>query len=178
MMEAICFSETSVLTRATWRNISVVAILLLKRGLLQTVNSWHRVRIRSAPSNDLRQELLASAACQRSKCELLWEEDVTWSRQQIPTAVNLSFLEHSCFFIQVAPQLSSQGSVDPVPDPLLLRKSGRIGNPTRDLYLQPGTLTTRPQRWSIYGNRHSKIVQFQAEIICLVFTVTTITNRP
>jgi hypothetical protein len=40
------------------------------------------------------------------------------------------------FFIQVAPQLTSRGSrgwVDPVPDPLLLRKSGSDGNRTRDL---------------------------------------------
>jgi hypothetical protein len=31
----------------------------------------------------------------------------------------------------VAPQLFSWGWVDPVPDPLLLRKSGSAGNPTR-----------------------------------------------
>jgi hypothetical protein len=35
--------------------------------------------------------------------------------------------------------------VDPVPDPLLLRKSGSAGNRTRD----PGTQTTRPQRRSV-----------------------------
>jgi hypothetical protein len=34
---------------------------------------------------------------------------------------------------QVAPQLFSRGWVDPVPDPLLLRKSGSAGNRTRDL---------------------------------------------
>jgi hypothetical protein len=33
---------------------------------------------------------------------------------------------------QVASQVSSRGWVDPVPDPLLLRKSGRAGN-------EPGT---------------------------------------
>ena len=38
-------------------------------------------------------------------------------------------------FIQVAPQLTSRGWVDPVPDPLLLRKSGSAGNRTRDLYI-------------------------------------------
>jgi hypothetical protein len=44
------------------------------------------------------------------------------------------FLDRSrYFFIQVAPQLSSRGWVDPVPDPLLLRKSGGAGNRTRDL---------------------------------------------
>jgi hypothetical protein len=34
------------------------------------------------------------------------------------------------FFFQVAPQLYSRGLVDPVPDPLLLRKSGSAGNRT------------------------------------------------
>jgi hypothetical protein len=35
-------------------------------------------------------------------------------------------------FLQVAPQLSSRGLVDPVPDALLLRKSGSAG-------IEPGT---------------------------------------
>jgi hypothetical protein len=38
--------------------------------------------------------------------------------------------------------------VDPVPDPLLLRNSDSAGNRTRHLCLQPGSLTTRPQRRS------------------------------
>jgi hypothetical protein len=38
-------------------------------------------------------------------------------------------------FFQVAPQLYSRGWVDPVPDPLLLRKSGSAGNLTRDLWI-------------------------------------------
>jgi hypothetical protein len=40
---------------------------------------------------------------------------------------------HWCryFCLQVAPQLYSRGCVDPVPDPLLLRKSGSAGNRTR-----------------------------------------------
>jgi hypothetical protein len=37
----------------------------------------------------------------------------------VRTAVNLGFLDRSrYFFIQVAPQLSSRGLVDPVTDPL------------------------------------------------------------
>jgi hypothetical protein len=44
----------------------------------------------------------------------------------------LGFLDRSrYFFFQVAPQLYSRGCVDPVPDPLLLRKSGSTGNRTR-----------------------------------------------
>jgi hypothetical protein len=42
-----------------------------------------------------------------------------------PTAVNLSFLDWSHYlFFRVAPFLSSWGWVDPIPDPLLLRKFG------------------------------------------------------
>jgi hypothetical protein len=44
----------------------------------------------------------------------------------------LGLLERSRYsFIQVAPQLHSRGWVDPVPDPLLLSKSGGAGNRTR-----------------------------------------------
>jgi hypothetical protein len=44
----------------------------------------------------------------------------------------LDSLEQSCyFFFQAAPQLYSLGWVDPVPDPLLLRKSGSAGNRTQ-----------------------------------------------
>jgi hypothetical protein len=41
----------------------------------------------------------------------------------------LGFLNRSLhFFFQAAPQLYSRGWLDPVPDPLLLRKSDRAGN--------------------------------------------------
>jgi hypothetical protein len=63
-------------------------------------------------------------------------EGVAWSAQRIPTAVNFGFLDRSryCPF-QIAPQLSSRGWVEPVSDPLLLRKSGSVGNGTRDLWI-------------------------------------------
>jgi hypothetical protein len=53
-----------------------------------------------------------------------------------PPVVSLGFLDRSryCFF-QVAPQLFSRGWVDPVPDPLLLRKSGSAGNRTQNLWI-------------------------------------------
>jgi hypothetical protein len=67
-----------------------------------------------------------------------------------PTAVNLSFLDRSrYFFFQIAPHLSSQGWMDPVPDPLLLRKSGSARNRTRDLWVCSqglGTLNHRGGR--------------------------------
>jgi hypothetical protein len=44
----------------------------------------------------------------------------------------LGFLDRDrYFFFQVAPQLYSRGWVDPVPNPLLLRKSSSAGNQTR-----------------------------------------------
>jgi hypothetical protein len=53
-----------------------------------------------------------------------------------PAAVNPSFKDRSRYFFgQVAPQLSSRGWVDPVPYPLLLRKSGSAGNRTRNLWI-------------------------------------------
>jgi hypothetical protein len=63
-------------------------------------------------------------------------EGVAWSAQRIHMTVNLGFLDRSHYFsIQVAPQLSSRGWVDPVPDPLLLRKTGSAGNRPRDLWI-------------------------------------------
>jgi hypothetical protein len=57
------------------------------------------------------------------------------------------------FSIQVNPQLSSRGWVDPVPDPLLLRKSGRAGNRTRDLWICSQELWPLDHRG---GRAHSK----------------------
>jgi hypothetical protein len=48
-----------------------------------------------------------------------------------PTVVNFGILDRSPYFFEIAPQLSSRGWVDPVPDPALLRKSGSAGNQTR-----------------------------------------------
>jgi hypothetical protein len=72
------------------------------------------------------------------------------------TVVNLSFLDWSCyFFSQVAPHLSSQGWVDPVPDPLLLRNSGSTGNRAWDLWICSQELWPLDHRggtrtWTLY----------------------------
>jgi hypothetical protein len=58
-----------------------------------------------------------------------------WSAQRIPTAVYLGFLDRRLYFLEIAPQLSSRGLVDPVPDPLLLRKYGSVGNQTLYLWM-------------------------------------------
>jgi hypothetical protein len=76
-----------------------------------------------------------------------------------PYGRNLGFLnKNRCFFFQVAPQLWSRGWVDPVPDPLLLRKYGSAGNRTRtsgSVELWPldhrsGHLRTATHRKSFY----------------------------
>jgi hypothetical protein len=49
-----------------------------------------------------------------------------------PYGRSLGFLDRSRYYLsQVAPQLSSRGWVDPVPEPILLRESGSAGNRTR-----------------------------------------------
>jgi hypothetical protein len=58
-------------------------------------------------------------------------EGVAYPSQRIPTVVNFGFLDRSRYFLEKAPELSSRGWVDPVPDPLLLRKSGSAGNRTQ-----------------------------------------------
>jgi hypothetical protein len=53
-----------------------------------------------------------------------------------PPVVSPGFLDQSrYYFFHVAPQLSSRGWVNPIPDPLLLRKSGSAGNRTQDLWI-------------------------------------------
>jgi hypothetical protein len=55
------------------------------------------------------------------------------------------FLDRSSYyFFQVAPKLYSWGWVDPVADPEILRKSGRAGNQTQDLWIYSQELW--PQR--------------------------------
>jgi hypothetical protein len=54
---------------------------------------------------------------------ILWIESVAWSAQRFPTAVNFGFLDRSRSFLEIAPQLSSRGGVNTVPDPLLRRKN-------------------------------------------------------
>jgi hypothetical protein len=76
-----------------------------------------------------------STACEVS-ANFYGYRGVAWSARRIPTAVNLRFLDRSRYFlVEVAPHLSSQGLSDPVPDPLLLRKSGSAGNRPRDLWV-------------------------------------------
>jgi hypothetical protein len=73
-------------------------------------------------------------------------------RNGSPWPLNLCFLdlEPLLLFIQVAPQLTSRGWADPVPDPLLLRKSGSARNRTRDLCICSQKLWPLDHRGSHY----------------------------
>jgi hypothetical protein len=79
----------------------------------------------------------ATATCWRNLVPTFADRGVSrGQRGGSPTVVNLSFLDRSRYvFFQVAPHLSSGGWVDPVPDLLLLWKSGSARNRTRDLWV-------------------------------------------
>jgi hypothetical protein len=79
----------------------------------------------------------ATPTCRRNLVPTFADRGVSrGQRSGYPTAINLSFLDPSrYYFFQKAPQLSSWGWVDPIPDPLLLRTSGSAENRTWDLWL-------------------------------------------
>jgi hypothetical protein len=72
-----------------------------------------------------------AAACRRSYSQLLRIEGGTRPERWILRPYSQFLNRSRYFFFQVAPQLYSRGWVDPVPDLLLLRKSGSAGNLTR-----------------------------------------------
>jgi hypothetical protein len=118
---------TETTSSCSWRSITC------KSFRYRDLKKKKKLRGRSPQANSTYR---ATAACRQSYCQPLRIEGVAWSTQGIPTTVNLGFLDRSrYFFIQVPPQLSSRGWVDPVPEPLLLRKCGRAGNRTRDLWI-------------------------------------------
>jgi hypothetical protein len=62
--------------------------------------------------------------------------------------------------------------VDPVPDPLLLRKFGSAGNRTQDLWISSQELlTTRPQRWSEHSHVDANQPSFQSLELSNVYIV-------
>jgi hypothetical protein len=92
-----------------------------------------------------------------------------------PTAVNLSFLDRSrCFFFQVASHLWSRGWVGPVPDPLVLWKSGSARNRTRDFWVCSEELSPLDQRGRLYS--YTYVILFDKNIVtvfaCSCFQVS------
>jgi hypothetical protein len=91
-----------------------------------------------------------TATCRRSYWQLFADIGRHVVSMTDPYGRILGFLYRiRYFFFQVAPQLYWRGWADPVPDPLLLKKSSSAWNRTRTSGC-PGTLTTRPQRWPAY----------------------------
>jgi hypothetical protein len=177
-MVAICSSDTSVDTQRTTRRYIPVYGTLHRKCL--TAQKYRRtehrgievnIKFRTQDSNlgqgighPIKKKLRgfgplanyadqATAACWRS-CANFCGEVVAWSVQWIPPVVTLGFLDRSrYYFFQVAPQLSSRGWVDPVPDPLLLRKSGSAGNRTQNLWICSQKLWPLDQWYSTWGTR-------------------------
>jgi hypothetical protein len=78
----------------------------------------------------------ATAACWRSSANPRGEWVWRGQRSGLPRSpVSVFWTGAATLFLQVAPQLSSPGWVDPVPDPPLLRKSRSVGNQTQDLWI-------------------------------------------
>jgi hypothetical protein len=74
----------------------------------------------------------ATAAYQRSWCQPFADRGCHVVSVTNPYGRILGFLDRSrYYFFQVAPQLYSRGWVDPVPDPLPLRKPASARNRTR-----------------------------------------------
>jgi hypothetical protein len=78
-----------------------------------------------------------TATCRRNLVPTFVDRGVSrGQRGRSSTVVNLSFLDRSrCFSFKQLLSYSHKGWVDPVLDPLLLRKPGSAGNRTRDLWV-------------------------------------------
>jgi hypothetical protein len=77
-----------------------------------------------------------TATSGEANANFLHVQGVTWLAQWTPMADNYGSLDWRCYYVfQVAPQLSPQGWVDVVPDPLLLRKSGSMRDRTWNLWI-------------------------------------------
>jgi hypothetical protein len=88
----------------------------------------------------------------RLSANFLRVEGVAWSARWIPTAVfSVFYVGAANFSFQVAPQLCSRGRANPVPDPLLRRKSGSAGNLIRFSGSVAGTVITEEVRESYHS---------------------------
>jgi hypothetical protein len=121
IVEALSSSETSVFTRATLRYIPKQN----KQTNSMVLTPW-------ANYTDW-----ATATCWRNLVPTFVDRGVSrGQRGGSPNVVNLSFLDRSRYFsFKELLIYTRKGWVDPVPDPLLLRKSGSAGNRTWDLWV-------------------------------------------
>jgi hypothetical protein len=74
----------------------------------------------------------ATAACRRSQCQLLGIEGCCVVSTADPLQPYSRYSRpEELFFLSSSSSIVSRGWADPVPDPLLLRKRGSVGNRTR-----------------------------------------------
>jgi hypothetical protein len=125
----------------------------------------------------------ATATCRRNLVPNFAEDGVSRGhRGGSPTVVNLNCCRlETLLSFQVAPHLYSRGWVDPVPDPLLLRKFGSAQNLTQDLWVNIQKLWPLDHR----GGQGPIIVIIIIIIIIITKTVdqgfgnlATSSNRP
>jgi hypothetical protein len=121
--------------------------LLRQKGSLYKNNKTNSVALSpQANSTDW-----ATATCRWNLVPTFADRGMSRGQHGVsPAVVNLSFLDRSrYFFFQVAPHLSSQGLSGPRSRSTATQKiwQRRESNP-EPMGLQPGSLTTRPQRWS------------------------------
>jgi hypothetical protein len=84
----------------------------------------------------------------------------------------LGFLDRSrYYFFQEAPQTYSRGWVDPVPDPLLLRKSESAGNRTQDLWICSQKL------WPLDNSHHENYPIIYCHVISVALDGSWIGSR-
>jgi hypothetical protein len=121
----------------------------------------------------------ATATSQRNLVPTFVDRGVSrGKRGGSPTVVNLSFLDRSrYFFFQLAPHFSSQGLSGPRSRPTVTHKIWqRQESNSGPLDLQPGTLTTRVQRRSVYDHFLSNLIRFiiilssHPSVLCRVST--------
>jgi hypothetical protein len=75
-----------------------------------------------------------------------------WSAWRIFPGCIIGFLDRiRYYFLQAAPHLYSRGCVDPVPDPLLLGKSGSAGNRNRT----SGYVAKNSDHWTTEAINHT-----------------------
>jgi hypothetical protein len=112
-----------------WLSWTQTCTILLHTTKQTTTNSVVLVRERTIPTE--RSPLFGEVSSN------FWGTGCLVVSATYPQGHIIGFLDRSLYpFFQVAPHLYSQGWVDPVPDPLLLRKSGSAGYRTQDLWIR------------------------------------------
>jgi hypothetical protein len=164
---ATCYSKTpEFIYQTTWCHYPKATIYID----WQTTNSMTSVHDWTIPSDRRLPAKLVPPFADRECCVVSITD---------PYGNILDFLDWShYFFFQVAPQLYSRGWVDPVPDPLLLRKSGIARNQTQDLWICSQELWPLDHRGGhiLADNKYNVCNKISIKIHCY-FVLSIITSQ-